>query len=106
MEHCRQVEVMACNCLRLGFMLSLPSVVLSRDDADLVRRRCLNAHYAAGRRAGVSAKAVSGRLSRGVGPRAGAIVGHRHKVVQAGTSDVVQEALTFHAFKRKRLPPD
>ena len=61
MEHCRQVEVMACNCLRLGFMLSLPSVVLSRDDADLVRRRCLNAHYAAGRRAGVSAKAVSGR---------------------------------------------
>jgi hypothetical protein len=97
---------MACNRLRLGFMLSLPSVVLSRDDADLVRRRCLNGHYAAGRRAGVSAKAVARALSRGIGPRAGAIVGHRHKIVQARTSDAVQEALTFHALKRKSLAPD
>ena len=30
---------MACNRLRVGFMLSLPSVVLSRDDADLVRTK-------------------------------------------------------------------
>jgi hypothetical protein len=29
---------MACNRMRLGFMLSLPSV-LSRDDADLVRTK-------------------------------------------------------------------
>jgi hypothetical protein len=97
---------MACNRLRLGFMLGLPSVVLSRDDADLIRRRCLNGHYAPGRRAGVSAKAVFRALSRGVGPRAGPLVGHRHKVVQARTSDAVQEALTFHAIKRKSLPPD
>jgi hypothetical protein len=97
---------MACNRLRVGFMLSLPPVVLSRDDADLVRRRCLNGHYAVGRRAGVSARTVSRALSRGVGPRTGAIVGHRHKVVQARTSDAVQKALTFHAVKRKSLSPD
>ena len=36
LEHCRRVEVMACNRLRLGFMFSLSSVVLSRDDAELV----------------------------------------------------------------------
>jgi hypothetical protein len=90
-------------------MLSLPPVVLSRDDDHLVRRRCLNGHYVAGRRAGVSAKTVSrviGALSLDVGPRAGAVVGHRHKIVQARTSDAVQEALTFHAVERKSLPPD
>jgi hypothetical protein len=30
---------MACNRLRNGFMLSLPSVVLSRDDDDLLRTK-------------------------------------------------------------------
>jgi hypothetical protein len=30
---------MACNRLRLGLMLSLPSVVLSRDDTDLVHTK-------------------------------------------------------------------
>src|SRR5829696_325741 len=95
LEHCGRVEVMACNRLRVGFMLSLPPVVLSRDDADLVRRRCLNGHYAGG---SGSCDNI-GALSRGGGPRAGALVGHRHEVVQARTSDAVQEALTFHAIK-------
>src|SRR5215207_2372597 len=98
---------MACNRLRLGFMLSLPPAVLSRDDADLVRRRCLNGHYAAGSAARWGERqTVSRALSRGVGPRTGALVGHRHKVVQPRTSDAVQETLTFHAVKRKSLPPD
>jgi len=30
---------MACNRLRFGFMLSLPSVILTRDDDHLVRTR-------------------------------------------------------------------
>jgi hypothetical protein len=106
LEHCRRVEVMACNRLRVGFMLSLPPVVLSRDDANLVRRRCLNGHYAAGSAGRWGEHQSSVRvLSRGVGPRAGALVCHRHKIVHARTSDAVQEALTFHAIKRKSLPP-
>src|SRR5215211_7257095 len=107
LEHCRRVEVMACNRLRVVFMLSLPPVVLSRDDANLVRRRCLNGHYAAGSAGRWGEHLSSVRvLSRGVGPRAGAFVGHRQKVVQARTSDAVQEALTFHAIEGKSLPPD
>jgi hypothetical protein len=45
-------------------------------------------------------------LSRSLGPGAGALVGHGHKVVQTTASDGVQEAFSVPASKGKRLPPD
>jgi hypothetical protein len=103
-----------CNRLRLVVMFSLPSGVLSRDDDDLVRdsvgslyrgetgarflRCCRHARFM---------KSVAVTESRGdLSPWASALAGHGHKIIQARTGDVVQEALTFHAGKGKRLPPD
>lgn len=99
---------MACNRLRLGSCCRSPrsscqgtTPIWYADDASMATMRQVGA---LGERQTVSR--VIGALSRGVGPRAGALVGHRHKVVQPRTSDAIQEALTFHTAKRKSLPPD
>ena len=106
-------------------MFSLPLGVVSRDDDDLARsmvgslyspvnkdwvrtwHRCRSNELDL-----LGLSAPTGRhlrklsLTRGLGPWVGALVGHGDKIIQAWPGHGVEEALTFHAAKRKSLAPD